>query len=317
VLLQCSIALQRAVLAQSLPFVQPWLDDVRASEQKTRWQYPEVRVFAVKTASRPSAPQPALASTLHDPDATTLPFLARADVREALQRYRRVTVAATPVTDPRVMDRLISLGVHVVPGGETGVGRRAALAAAMPHAAYFSCDFDRWLHWVMSWPEELGALPERVARMGSTVRSRPYAIVLGRTARAFATHPLVQRLPETSTNHALSLAAGRRLDAVSGAVWLSPEGAATVLGNSIEPSAATDLEWAALILRRDPTRLRGLRLEGLEWETPDFHAAAIAAAGGLDAWIASTFDTPAMWAARLRLAADSVAALNRVIGDGY
>jgi hypothetical protein len=123
----------------------------------------------------------------------------------------------------------------------------------------------------------------------------------------------VQRLPESGTNRALSLAAGRRLDAVSGAIWLSPEGAATVLDDSIETTASTDLEWAALILRRDVTRLRGLRLEGLEWETPDFHSSAIAAAGSLDAWIAATFDTPAMWEARLRLAADSVAALNRVM----
>ena len=247
----------------------------------------------------------------------TLPFLARTDVTESLHRYPLVTVAATPATDPRVTDRLASLGVRVVPGGPTGVGRRAALAAAWPHApSCFSCDFDRWLHWVGSWPEELHDLPARIARMGSTARTRPWAIVLGRTARAFATHPLVQRLPETSTNRALSLAAGRRLDAVSGAIWLSPEGAATVLADSIETSAATDLEWAALILRRDPARLRGLRLEGLEWETPDFHTDAITAAGGLDAWIAATFDTPAMWEARLRLAADSVAALNRVMGDG-
>lgn len=284
--------------------------------KEDRWQFAEEIVSAVKTTSSPSTQQPALVATLHDPSASTLSFLARPDVTEAFHRYPLVTVAATPATDSRVTERLASLGVRVVPGGATGVGRRAALAAAMPHAAYFNCDFDRWLHWVVSWPDELHTLPERISRMGSTVRSRPFAIVLGRTSRAFATHPPVQRLPETGTNHALSLAAGRRLDAVSGAVWLSPEGAATVLGDSIETTASTDLEWAALILRRDPTRLRCLRLEGLEWETPDFHTAAIAAAGGLDAWVAATFDTSAMWEARLRLAADSVAALNRVMDGG-
>jgi hypothetical protein len=51
----------------------------------------------------------------------------------------------------------------------------------------------------------------------------------------------------------------------------------------------------------------------LEWETPDFHAAEIATAGGRDAWTRAVFDTPAMWAARLRLAADSTAALQRVM----
>lgn len=205
--------------------------------------------------------------------------------------------------------------MRVVPGGATGVGRRAALDAAGPDcAAYFNCDLDRWLHWATCWPEELAALPARVARFGVSERTRPWAVCLGRTARAFRTHPPVQRLPEEATNRALSLAAGRPLDAVSGAVWLSPEGAAIVLAESIEPSASTDLEWAALILRRDPARLRGLRCEGLEWETPDFHAAEIAAAGGLGAWTKAVYDTPSMWTARLRLAADSTAALQRVLG---
>jgi hypothetical protein len=259
---------------------------------------------------------PVLVTTLHDPEGAALPFLEREAIAQALAAYPLVTVAATTATDRRVIARLEALGARVVPGGSTGVGRRAALAAAVPGGfAYFNCDLDRWLHWATFWPEDLSVLPARVARLGRGERSRPWCVVLGRTARAFRTHPPVQRLPETATNRALSLAAGRALDAVSGAVWLSPEGAETVLSESIEPTAATDLEWAALILRRDPARLRGLRCEGLEWETPDFHEAAITRAGGLAAWTKAVFDTPEMWASRLRLAADSTAALQRVMAD--
>jgi hypothetical protein len=260
--------------------------------------------------------QPALVSTLHDPCGAVLSFLKRQAVPTALAAYPMVIVAATPETDRRVAARLDECGVRVVAGGQTGVGRRAALAAAVPQSrAYFSCDFDRWLHWATCWPEELAALPDRVARLARDDRRRPWCVCLGRTARAFRTHPAAQRLPEAATNRALSLAAGRPLDAVAGAVWLSPEGATIVLAESREPTAATDLEWAALILRRDPARLRGLRCEGLEWETPDFHAAAIAAAGGLANWTRAVFDTPAMWAVRLRLAADSATALDRVLNE--
>jgi hypothetical protein len=210
--------------------------------------------------------------------------------------------------------RLREIGATVVPGGLTGEGRRAALAAAGPeHPSYFSCDFDRWLHWSRFWPEELLALPARVARLGRRHRTPPWYVCLGRTARAFATHPAAQRLPETATNRALSVAAGRSLDAVSGAAWLTPEAAAVILANSREPTAATDLEWPVLILRHDPGRLRGLRCEGLEWETPDFHPEEIMAAGGLEAWTRATFDTPAMWAARLHLASTSASALARVL----
>ena len=253
-------------------------------------------------------------ATLHDPQGVFLPLIDRelAAVTSALATYPLVVIAASPATDARLTTRLEQLGARVVPGGQAGEGRRAALTAAGDQIVYFSCDLDRWLHWVRFWPQELAALPERVARLGGK-RIPPWYICLGRTARAFATHPAAQRLPEAATNRALSAAVGRPLDAVAGAAWLTPEAAKIILAGSREPSAATDLEWPALILRQDPSRLHGLRCEGLEWETPDVHTAQIISAGGLADWTRATFDTPAMWAARLRLAAASGAALERVL----
>lgn len=256
----------------------------------------------------------ALVATLHDPDGASLPYLARADVVAALRWYPAVTIAATIATDPRVVARLQVLGAQIVEGGPTGVARRAALEAAPSQLGSTNIDFDRWLHWLVAWSDELEDLPSRIERVCQRQPVAPWCIVLGRTARAFATHPPVQRIPETATNRTLSLAAGASLDAVSGAVWLAPEAREIVLASSIEESAATDLEWAGLILRHDPARLRGLRFEGLEWETPDFHAAAIAEAGGREAWVRAVFDTPEMWTARLQLAAASVTALQRVLG---
>ena len=255
---------------------------------------------------------PVLVATLHDPRGASLPLLDAA--ASALETYPLFVVAATAATDPRLTARLEELGAIVVPGGHTGEGRRAVLAAAGPeYASYFSCDFDRWLHWARFWPQELIALPERVARLGSRGRTPPWYVCLGRTARAFATHPPVQRLAEAATNRALSVAAGHPLDAVSGAAWLTSEAVEIILAGSREASAATDLEWPALILRHDPCRLSGLRCEGLEWETPDVHAEEIVDAGGLETWTRATFDTPAMWATRLRLAAASASALERVL----
>jgi hypothetical protein len=260
------------------------------------------------------ASAPALVATLHDPRGVSLTLLELETVTTALESYSLVVVAMTIATDARVTTRLQQLGAHVVPGGQAGEGRRAALmAAGADQPACFSCDFDRWLHWARFWPDELAALPARLARLGSSRRIAPWYVCLGRTTRAFATHPAAQRLPEAATNRALSVAAGRSLDAVSGAAWLTPEAVAIILAGSHEPTAATDLEWPALILRHDPGRLRGLRCEGLEWETPDFHAAEIISSGGLAPWTRATYDTPTMWAARLRLAADSGAALERVL----
>ncbi len=254
---------------------------------------------------------PALVATLHDSRGVSLAMI-EATARE-LAAYPLVSVAVTAETDPAVSGRLGELGACVVPGGQAGEGRRAALAAAGPgQAAYFSCDFDRWLHWALFWPDELSSLPERVARLGRG-STPPWYVCLGRTARAFRTHPAAQRFTETATNRALSAAAGRALDAASGAAWLAPDAVPLILAVSEEPTAATDLEWPGIILHHDPARLRGLRCEGLEWETPDFHAAEIVAMGGLEAWTRAVFDTPRMWASRLQLAAASGAALDRVL----
>jgi hypothetical protein len=257
-------------------------------------------------------------ATLNDPRGVFLPLIDHelAAVRTALGSYLLVVIAATPTTDARLTTRLAQLGARIVPGGQAGESRRAALTAAEDQSAYFSCDFDRWLHWVRFWPQELASLPARLTRFSGGKRSSPWYVCLGRTARAFATHPAAQRLPETATNGALAAAAGRPLDAAAGAAWLTPGAVEIILTGSREPTAATDLEWPALILREDPGRLRGLRCEGLEWETPDVHAAEIIAAGGQTAWTHATFDTPAMWAARLRLAAASGAALERVLNQG-
>lgn len=252
-----------------------------------------------------------LAATLHDPDGRLLPALT--DRIERLGRYEAVAVAVTADTDRRLPALLREHGVAVV-AGEKGVGvsRRAALrAVTAEHAGdVLYCDFDRWLHWADRFPDELAAVPERLARR----RPAPWYACLGRTRRAFASHPPVQQTVERATNRALSLLAGRRLDATAGACWLSAAGAKRVLDGSVEPTNATDLEWPALILLVDRRRLAFLACEGLEFETASFHDDEVAAAGGEAAWIRARYDRPEVWRDRLRLAADSVAAACRVLG---
>ena len=254
-----------------------------------------------------------LTGTLHDPDGVQL--LALTSRAPLLNQYAAVYLAVSPATDHRLPALLDAHGVTCLTGGaEIGTARRAALGAAFAagHDAYLAIDFDRWLHWAGTFPDELAAVPDRLARQ----RPARWYACLGRTPRAFATHPRVQRMTETVTNTALSLALGRRLDAVAGASWLSREGAGLILPHSIEPTNATDLEWPALVYQADRRRLGQLRCDGLEFETAAFHPAAIAAAGGLAPWLRRTYDHPESWRARTQLAADSIAALARVLGTG-
>ena len=252
----------------------------------------------------------ALAATLHDPAGRMLPLLKRHAA--ALAAYAAAAVAATPETHPAVVGLLRASGANLLRGGpDIGRGRRNAVAAASRVADddVLCVDFDRWLFWAETHPDELMAVPKRLAGR----KPLPWYVAVGRSRRAWETHPAAQRACEAPTNRALSLAAGRTLDATAGCCWLAPEGVRLVLAASTEASNATDLEWPAIVLRHDPRRLGFVRVEGLAFETAAFHPREVAAAGGLAAWVAVTYDRPQVWAARLRLAADSAAALARVL----
>ena len=253
-----------------------------------------------------------LLATVHDPDGR---MLAALDERgQMLERYGEVLVTVTDATDNRLFRRLEEFGATIVPTRLEPVGNslRALLRAALTteRSSYLYCDFDRWLHWSGTFPQELVGVPARIALEFPNA----WYMCIGRTERAFASHPEVQRVAESATNRALEIASGRFLDATGGACWVSRQGAAVILRGSHEETKATDLEWPALILNADPLCLGGLLVDGLEFETAEFYEQEARELGGVDAWVRVTYETPRMWRERLRLAADSVAALARVLG---
>ncbi len=253
-----------------------------------------------------------LLATVHDPHGR---MLAALDERgPMLEQYGEVLVTATDATDNRLLRRLDEFGAIIVPSGLEPVGgsMRALLRAAVAteRSSYLYCDFDRWLHWSGTFPRELEGVPARI----TLEFPNAWYVCIGRTERAFASHPEVQRVAEWATNRALEIASGRYLDATGGACWVSREGATVILHASHEETKATDLEWPALILNADPLRLGGLLVDGLEFETAEFYEQDARQLGGVAAWVHATYETPRMWQERLRLAADSVAGLARVLG---
>jgi hypothetical protein len=252
-----------------------------------------------------------LITTVHDPEGRLLRGFEAG--RDALASYAAVHVFATAPTDRRLVAALEETGAHVVggPTGVAGLGQREVLAAAIGAGAgdVLLYDLDRWLHWNATYPDELRRLPDRISRE----LPGAWYVCLGRTERALATHPQTQVLPETATNRALSAVTGQCLDATAGAAWIRRSAAELILEGSSATSKATDLEWPALVHRAAPGQLGGLFIEGLEFETPDAYPEEIARAGSREAWIAATYDHPAVMRARLQLAADSIAALERVL----
>jgi hypothetical protein len=254
-----------------------------------------------------------LAATYHDPDGSMLAQAQR--VAPVLQRlYDAVVLLATPETSRRALDGLHALEVEAEvqrsyqgDGIATlGVVRRDSLDLALRWGASYIhlCDWDRLLHWAEFHPDEL-------CEVVAAIPSYDF-LIMGRTTQAFSSHPRVQRDTETLINHVFGLSWGQPLDITAGARGLSRRAARALIDlPDPEPTAGNDGAWP-LYLARDPELVIGYAAtDGLEWETPDRHADAIAAAGGLDAWIAAYDADPQRWAFRTRLAAYEIEAIAR------
>jgi hypothetical protein len=254
-----------------------------------------------------------LAATYHDPQGAMLAQAQR--VLPVLHElYDAVVVLATPNTSRQSLDRLHALGVEIdvqQPYQGDGIAtlglvRRDSLDIALRWgaSAIHLCDWDRILHWAEFHGDELREVVDAIPRYD--------LLILGRTERAFGSHPQVQRDTEKLINHVFSMAWGAPLDVGAGARGLSRRAARMLIDlPEPEPTAGNDGAWPLFLARHPELTIGYAATEGLEWETPDRHADEIAAAGGLDAWLAAYDAAPDHWVFRTRLAAYEIEALAR------
>lgn len=249
----------------------------------------------------------ALAATLHDPHAADLPnMLAALPGLAAL--YAGMAIIATEETPERVLAPLRAAGASVVqrPSDfrEIGWRRLAAVQGAAEIApAIHLCDFDRLLHWWLNWSQELAATLTQIAATD--------LLILGRTARAWATHPANQIETEGLANRAVSHFYGTEVDICSGSRGLSRRAVAYLTAHGREHSVGTDAEWPLLLRAAGEFRCEQLLTEGLEFETGDRYPEEVARTGGLAGWNAGLDRDADRWTFRVRLAGDIVAAALR------
>ena len=249
-------------------------------------------------------PEPgvALAVTAHDPG-QRLVGMIEAHLPALVARYAVVSAYCSRDTSPTVLNLLREHSVLVrvdgnEPSGIEGIGAvrreavRAGLQAGTTHLQL--CDFDRALHWVAHYPAELEAVLAEIPGYD--------LLVLGRTARAWATHPPYQTETEPLFNKVFAQVSGLDWDVGAGSRGLSRRGAETLLALSRENSVGTDAEWPLLLLRQPGFRVGQRLCEGLEFETADAFGPEIEAAGGYAAWEAQMSADPRRWVFRLRLA---------------
>ena len=252
-----------------------------------------------------------LAVTVHQRD-ERLVGLIEAQLPVLVACYAAISAYCSGDTHPAIIEILHQHGARVtVDGGKsagifrTGVVRRATVRAGLRAGTPYLqlCDFDRALHWAASYPGELEQLIDELPEYD--------LLVLGRTTRAWSTHPPYQRETEPLFNQVFALATGHAWDVGAGSRGLSRRGAQALLRLSRERTVGVDAEWPLLLLKwaggpDDPAGARfrvGYRAcEGLEFETADRSGPEIEAAGGYEQWEAQMSADPRRWAFRLKVA---------------
>ena len=241
---------------------------------------------------------------LHDPIGRYAPFMAT-HLAGIVANYTWVVVCATPKTSA---ETLTQLQQHAIPYTldatvDIGESRRRTLALGLaqePAATHLHyCDADRMLHWQMHHPAEL-------TRLVADLQALEGYAAIGRTTRAFNSHPPVQISAETITNRVYSWVVGEQTavhDVTAGSSAMTRLAAEVLLRHSVEPSNATDCEWPSIILRHTAMPVVYLRTEGLEFETQTF----------TDEDVLLKMNSAEIWSARMKLAEDSYEAAMRVM----
>lgn len=243
----------------------------------------------------------ALAALVHDPEGRILrKFPAAYKIFKSI--YKEVVVIISPPSTKKWQKYLSTNSPIILRAlkDEIGENRRQALsmAASLAVKAVHSCDLDRAIFWAIHYPKEL-------SRVASNLPRYPYTII-GRSAKAFLTHPFSQRLPELATNQAASAVLGQTVDVTSGSVGMQAGVAKKLVLLSKALGPQTDGEWPILASHVLKLPLHIVRVKGLAFETAYFHT---------EKWVKRHYNTLDSWLFRINMAQRTTAEMHSLL-DG-
>lgn len=251
-----------------------------------------------------------LAILYHDPQGRLYDQIVR-QLPALTNIFGGLAVRASAIASPKSLERFAAAGARIqqesphdaTRGPEIGQARREALELALrlDHPFILYCDGDRALHWADRYPQEL-------AQVAATIPQHDFT-VLGRTQRAFDSHPRTQRDTEAIINHVFAQVSGKAWDVTAGARGVSRQAAQTILDQCPDQAISTDVSWPLCLLRAGGFSLGHLATEGLEFETADRHGEEVARAGGAEQWKNRLDADPRRWVERLDLARVEVEAM--------
>lgn len=192
-------------------------------------------------------------------------------------------------------DRLSLIVSDNWPGGRYESLKRALAVMPRTSAAHIQyADMDRLLRWAETQYEELRQIVKRIQITD--------CLVIGRTLRAYATHPQALIQTEALPNRVFSHMLGQKLDLSAGSKGFSREAAQFIVehGEPAKPMGA-DAEWVVL-MKRGGFRIHTVEVDGLDWESADRYQNQAADSKQQEA-AATAYDADAAnWQHRLQVA---------------
>ncbi|KPV65262.1 MAG: hypothetical protein AOA65_0297 [Candidatus Bathyarchaeota archaeon BA1] len=208
-------------------------------------------------------------------------------------------------TAVKVLERL-GVDVKLQKGSTLGYARKESIEHALQEEfnhIHF-CDYDRILHWVMTYPEELKQITKHIPSFDF--------LILGRNFRAFLSHPPVQVMFEALTNFIYFLVTNDLIDVAAMSRGMSNDVASFLIKNvqSQVFSCTSDSELPILAkklakylssVHEDSLKIGYIKVKGLEFEDADRYMLEIAKSGvSLPIWKIKMCLSPKVWKIRTK-----------------
>lgn len=200
----------------------------------------------------------ALLTVTHDPLGRNI-NLFRELQRDLETIYSELFITVSEESSPDLIKVLVDskFNVKIIPKKGAAHARREVVKFGLDRqsAFYQYCDFDRILTWTKNYLDELREIVLDIPNH--------HYLILGRTNRAYLTHPNEWVETEKITNKIFSLEFGQEVDITAGSCSFSKESAKYINMHSKEKM--TDAEWPMIIHRIAKSKVDYKAVEGLEY----------------------------------------------------
>lgn len=226
-----------------------------------------------------------LATTIHDPNAG-MKWMSDKHLGQLSGIFDNIYLTSSPYTKPEYLEDLKQNNLYFNKREDNQIGRNyfdPISRAYSDEVSYvFYCDFDRILHWIKDYPEELRNLVSYLESESVKSGGVDY-IVCQRTEEGYKEHQqslyLTEQIPNKIISSKLNLE--QQKDFLAGCFIYRSTSARHIIDQGGYDNLSFFGAWPVLLYKKGVS-IEYRKFKGLGWETPDWNREEVKAVGGLD-----------------------------------